>query len=498
MSVFRNLANISFSFALFLAVPPVAAQNLTEMMLEGMAREGATRAEEMLQKAPEQLQDYLTERQQEFETERECVSELQLLANAGALASNIMPFSSVWAYEDEGDLRTRLRLVVNGEKFHADFRCEGQRLFGDVLAWNEPTPEFPEHESDTLNAGFGAFLILNERGAFTEPKDIKGSISPSLQACGVNTEVGGIGGPFTLLDAYGQTVTDKDVITGPTLIYFGYSLSPDVTPIDLTRNVQAVDLLHQKGQDVTAVFISVDPDRDKPSVIGDFVSQIDDGLMGLTGTQVQVEEAVQAYRAYYRRQSGDVESYLVDHSTFTYLVFPEAGFVEFFRRELPAEEVAARVGCLIDASNSIEGVLESDSREQNGSIDDANAIADALRNALKDAQKGSHSQTPLTQGEVDGFRINVQDCWVVDVGSPAANITVTVGFDMDPTGRVVSSSVRLLSSEGGSGSDVDVAFQAARRAILRCQGDGYSLPISKYDNWKSSEMTFNVDSMRVR
>lgn len=97
---------------------PVVAQNLTEMMLEGMAREGASRAEEMLQKAPEKLKEYLAERQQEFETERECISELQLLANAGALASNIMPFSSVWAYEDEGDLRTRLRLVVNLSLIH--------------------------------------------------------------------------------------------------------------------------------------------------------------------------------------------------------------------------------------------------------------------------------------------------------------------------------------------------------------------------------------------
>jgi hypothetical protein len=69
---------------------------------------------------------------------------------------------------------------------------------------------------------------------------------------------------------------------------------------------------------------------------------------------------------------------------------------------------------------------------------------------------------------------------------------------MDRSGRVVSSSLRLLSSEGGSGTAVDTAFQAARRAILRCQGDGYTLPQEKFDQWKTVEMTFNPESMRIR
>ena len=128
----------------------------------------------------------------------------------------------------------------------------------------------------------------------------------------------------------------------------------------------------------------------------------------------------------------------------------------------------------------------------------ASAIAGALEEALAGASTGTASGPPLTQGETDGFRIAVQDCWVVDVGSQASNVTVTVGFDMDRSGRVVSSSLRLLSSEGGSGSAVDTAFQAARRAILRCQGDGYSLPPEKFDQWKTVEMTFNPESMRIR
>jgi hypothetical protein len=128
----------------------------------------------------------------------------------------------------------------------------------------------------------------------------------------------------------------------------------------------------------------------------------------------------------------------------------------------------------------------------------ASAIAGALEEALSGATTGTASGPPLTQGETEGFRIAVQDCWVVDVGSQAANVSVTVGFDMDRSGRVVGASLRMLSAEGGSGPAVDTAFQAARRAILRCQGDGYNLPPEKFDQWKSVEMTFNPESMRIR
>jgi hypothetical protein len=141
----------------------------------------------------------------------------------------------------------------------------------------------------------------------------------------------------------------------------------------------------------------------------------------------------------------------------------------------------------------------TDPAEEESSADaTASAIAGALEEALAGASTAAASGPPLTQGETDGFRIAVQECWVVDVGSQAANVTVTVGFDMDRSGRVVNSSLRMLSSEGGSGTAIETAFQAARRAILRCQGDGYNLPPEKFDQWKTVEMTFNPESMRIR
>jgi len=75
---------------------------------------------------------------------------------------------------------------------------------------------------------------------------------------------------------------------------------------------------------------------------------------------------------------------------------------------------------------------------------------------------------------------------------------VTVAFDMDRSGQVVASTLRMSSASGGDASATETAFQAARRAILRCQGDGYTLPPEKFDQWKSVEMTFNPESMRIR
>ena len=160
---------------------------------------------------------------------------------------------------------------------------------------------------------------------------------------------GDIGGPFTLVNQEGETVTDADVITEPTIIYFGYTFCPDVCPIDSARNAEAIDLLAEQGISATPVFISVDPKRDTPEVVGDFAFYLHDKMIGLTGTPEQVKAASTAYRTYYKEQPGDEEFYLVDHSSFSYLVLPEHGFVDFFRRETTAEQMAETVACVVDA-----------------------------------------------------------------------------------------------------------------------------------------------------
>lgn len=157
-----------------------------------------------------------------------------------------------------------------------------------------------------------------------------------------------IGGPFTLLDETGAEVTDKDVITGPSLLYFGYTFCPDVCPLDTSRNAEATDILEERGHMLTPVFISIDPKRDTPQVVGEFADNLHERMIGLTGTPEQVKAASQAYRTYYKVNPSEDDYYLVDHSTSSYLVFPEHGFVEFFGRDVTPEQMADRVQCFMD------------------------------------------------------------------------------------------------------------------------------------------------------
>ena len=159
--------------------------------------------------------------------------------------------------------------------------------------------------------------------------------------------MGSIGGPFSLVSETGAAVTDADVIDRPALVYFGYTFCPDVCPFDAVRNADAVDLLAERGHDVRPVFVTVDPERDTPEVLADFTGWMHPEMIGLTGSQEQVRAAAQAYRVFFNRQQTEDEFYLVDHSTFTYLVLPEAGVVDFFRRDAAAEEIAERTACVL-------------------------------------------------------------------------------------------------------------------------------------------------------
>ena len=159
-----------------------------------------------------------------------------------------------------------------------------------------------------------------------------------------------IGGPFELVNAQGQTVTDAQVITGPSMVYFGYTFCPDVCPLDSARNAEAATLLAERGIDLTPVFITVDPARDTPEVVANFTGFFSPDMIGLTGSEAQVRAAAQAYRAYFSVPSSDDEFYLVDHSSFSYLVLPNRGTLEIYRRDASAQQMADSVQCFVQAA----------------------------------------------------------------------------------------------------------------------------------------------------
>ena len=162
---------------------------------------------------------------------------------------------------------------------------------------------------------------------------------------------GNIGGPFELMDHRGQMVTDAQVLDQPALVYFGYTFCPDVCPMDVARNVVAVEILADAGLTVKPVFITIDPARDTVDYLADFVANNHPEMVGLTGAAEQIAKAARAYKVYYRKQpSEDEDYYLMDHSSFSYFMVPDVGFVDFLRSDLPPEVVADRLACVLRAS----------------------------------------------------------------------------------------------------------------------------------------------------
>jgi len=130
------------------------------------------------------------------------------------------------------------------------------------------------------------------------------------------------------------------------------------------------------------------------------------------------------------------------------------------------------------------------------------AVADALAEALAgggDVIAPEPSGPPLTSGEKDALRISVSSCWNVgSLSTEALGTTVVVGVSLSQEGKPDVGTIRMLSSTGGSSTAAKQAFEAARRAIIRCGAKGFQLPPEKYGQWRDIEMTFNPERMRIK
>jgi len=150
-----------------------------------------------------------------------------------------------------------------------------------------------------------------------------------------------IGGEFTLVDGTGTTRTDQDFRGELMLVYFGFTFCPDVCPTELQAMGQAVDLLGDKGEAVQPVFITVDPERDTPEVVGQYVESFHPRMVGLTGTPEQVAAAAKAYRVYYRKAEVEGSSdYLMDHSSIVYLMGRDGKFLTHFSHGTSPQDMA--------------------------------------------------------------------------------------------------------------------------------------------------------------
>ena len=165
----------------------------------------------------------------------------------------------------------------------------------------------------------------------------------------VSTGTAAIGGPFTLAATDGTTVTDATYRGKWMLIYFGYTFCPDACPTVLTNLSIALELLGNEADKVQPLFITVDPRRDTREVLGEYLKSFDSRIIGLTGSEEQTSAAAKAYKVYIESHTGEGEdNYLVDHSSFVYLMDPIGKFAGVIRGETPGEEMAARLRKLMN------------------------------------------------------------------------------------------------------------------------------------------------------
>jgi cytochrome oxidase Cu insertion factor (SCO1/SenC/PrrC family) len=141
---------------------------------------------------------------------------------------------------------------------------------------------------------------------------------------------GPIGGPFALIDHTGKRRTDEDFRGKLLLIYFGYSYCPDVCPTDLQQIGLAIDRLGADGKAVQPLFITVDPERDTAAHLAEYVPLFHPRLIGLTGGAEQIRRVALAYKVYYAKYPPDSPDYVIDHSSFIYLIDETGKYIGFF------------------------------------------------------------------------------------------------------------------------------------------------------------------------
>ncbi|MBX2805042.1 MAG: SCO family protein [Hyphomicrobiales bacterium] len=163
-----------------------------------------------------------------------------------------------------------------------------------------------------------------------------------------------IGGEFTLTNHTGETVTDKDFHGKYMLVSFGYTFCPDICPAELQLMTDAMEKMGETQNDVVPVFVTIDPTRDTVELMREYVSNFHPRMVGLTGTEEQIKKAAEAYRVFYARtetDNADNEYYLMDHSTFIYLMDRNGEYIQHFPYGINADDLATRISQAVSTSS---------------------------------------------------------------------------------------------------------------------------------------------------
>jgi cytochrome oxidase Cu insertion factor (SCO1/SenC/PrrC family) len=151
-----------------------------------------------------------------------------------------------------------------------------------------------------------------------------------------------IGGPFTMVNQKGETVTEKTYAGQYTLVFFGFTFCPDVCPTELQVITAALNQMGADAEKITPIFVTVDPERDTPAVMANYVTSFHPRLQGLTGTPEQVAAMAKAYHIFYQKvpDAKNPKDYEMDHSAIIYLMGPDGKFLKHFTYSTDAKVLA--------------------------------------------------------------------------------------------------------------------------------------------------------------
>lgn len=181
------------------------------------------------------------------------------------------------------------------------------------------------------------------------------------------TQYGQYGGPYTLIDHHGKSVTDRDFLGRYVMMFFGYTFCPDICPTTMQVVSDTLDILGAQGEKIQPVFVSIDAERDTPEALAGFVSHFHPRMIGLTGSNKQLLALANDYGASYFKvflppSIGDSDEnaeksvedeksgYLYNHSAATYLMGPDGKFITYFPFGMPPEDMAAETLKILQAS----------------------------------------------------------------------------------------------------------------------------------------------------
>lgn len=176
----------------------------------------------------------------------------------------------------------------------------------------------------SLLIGVGAlYLLLSLK---TPDKPLAGQVN-------IYEDNAEIGGDFELIDQNGEIFSSDELKGKLSLIYFGFTSCPDICPTSLNKITKAVEILSENKIDIVPVFITIDPSRDTPAVLKEYLKHFHPKFIGLTGNEKQIREVADKFKVYYAKAASENDNdqdYMLDHSSFTYLMDKNGKYLKHF------------------------------------------------------------------------------------------------------------------------------------------------------------------------